>query len=132
MLCMKHKYSMLSMLILGLKQPRNDIDVYLTPLIEDLKHLWDDGVMVYNAHEEEMFNLRAMLYGTINDFPAYSNLSGYNIKGQLRCPICEEGMHLIRLKHGMKNSYIGHRRWLHQDHPYQHLKKIFQWKIRIG
>ena len=36
-LCMKHKYMMLSMLISGPKQPRNDIDVFLAPLIEDLK-----------------------------------------------------------------------------------------------
>jgi len=33
-LCMKRKYMMLSMMISGLRQPRNDIDVYLSPLIE--------------------------------------------------------------------------------------------------
>jgi len=34
---------MLSMMISGPKQPGNDIDVYLNPLIEDMKLLWDDG-----------------------------------------------------------------------------------------
>ena len=43
-LCMKRKYMMLSMLIYGPKKPGNDIDVYLTPLIEDLKFLWENGV----------------------------------------------------------------------------------------
>ncbi|KAL0556194.1 hypothetical protein IC582_004704 [Cucumis melo] len=38
-LCMKRKYMMLSMLISGPKQPGDDIDTYLTPLIEDLKLL---------------------------------------------------------------------------------------------
>lgn len=43
-LCMKRKYMLLSMLISGPKQPGNDIDVYLAPLIEDLKMLWNMGV----------------------------------------------------------------------------------------
>jgi len=36
-LCMKRKYMMLSMMISSPKQLGNDIDVYLNPLIEDLK-----------------------------------------------------------------------------------------------
>jgi len=35
---------MLSMMILGTRQPGNDIDVYLSPLIEDLKFLWDQSI----------------------------------------------------------------------------------------
>ncbi|XP_024200594.1 uncharacterized protein LOC112203928 [Rosa chinensis] len=38
-LCMKRKYMMLTLLISGPKQPGNDIDVYLQPLIDDLKLL---------------------------------------------------------------------------------------------
>ena len=41
---MKRKYMMLSMMISSPKQPWNDIDVYLSPLIEDLKLMWDQGV----------------------------------------------------------------------------------------
>ncbi|CAM8882783.1 unnamed protein product [Rhodiola kirilowii] len=41
---MKRKYMMLSLLISGPRQPGNDIDVYLAPLIEDLKLLWNEGV----------------------------------------------------------------------------------------
>ena len=89
-LCMKRKYMMLSMLISGPKQPGNEIDVYLKPLIGDLKILWENGVEVYDGYWKESFNLRAMLFGTINDFPTYENLSGYSIKDQKACPICEE------------------------------------------
>ncbi|KAL6185460.1 hypothetical protein ACLB2K_041593 [Fragaria x ananassa] len=39
------------------KQPGNDIDVYLQPLIDDLKLLWD-GVDMYDAYSKAMFNLR--------------------------------------------------------------------------
>jgi hypothetical protein len=47
-LCMKRKYLMLTMLISGPKQPGNDIDIYLAPLIEDLKFMWETGVEVYD------------------------------------------------------------------------------------
>src|ERR1051325_5148372 len=62
-LYMKRKYMMLSLLISGPKQPGNDIDVYLEPLIEDLKILWENGVEVYDGYRKESFNLRAMLFG---------------------------------------------------------------------
>ncbi|XP_021733411.1 uncharacterized protein LOC110700209 [Chenopodium quinoa] len=74
-LCMKRKYIMLSMLISGPKQPGNDIDEYLAPLINDLKLLWEEGVEVFDANRNEMFNFRAMLFCTIQDYPAYGNLS---------------------------------------------------------
>ena len=44
-LCMKQKYVMLSIMIVGPRQSGNDIDVYLAPLIEDLRILWEDGVV---------------------------------------------------------------------------------------
>ena len=80
-LCMKQKYMMLSMMISGPKQSRNDIDVYLSPLIEDLKLM---------ELANETFKLHAMLFCTMNDFPAYGNLSSYSVKGHKACPICEE------------------------------------------
>nr|GFA44042.1 hypothetical protein [Tanacetum cinerariifolium] len=40
-LCMKESSFMPTLLIPGLKSPGKDIDVYLRPLIEDLKVLWD-------------------------------------------------------------------------------------------
>ena len=41
-LCMKRKFIMMPVLIPGTKQPGNDIDVYLKPLIEDLPLLWKE------------------------------------------------------------------------------------------
>ena len=67
------------------RQPENDIDVYLSPLIKYLTKLWDGGggVVVFNGYQNETFKLCAMLFCTINDFPAYENLSGYNVKGPI-------------------------------------------------
>jgi len=108
-LCVKRKYMMLSMMISG-PQPENDIDVYLSLLIEDLRLLWDEGVEVFNVYEKVNFNLRALLLWTINDFLAYGNLSGYSVKRHHSCPICEENTSYHQLKYGRKTCYIGHQK----------------------
>ena len=105
----------LSMMISGQKQPENDIDVYLSPLIEDLKLMWDQGVEVFGGFANETFKLHAMLVCTINDFPAYGNLSGYSVKGHKACPICEEDTTSQQLKHGRKTVYLRHRRFLRRS-----------------
>jgi len=62
---------------------------------------------------------------TINDFPSYGNLSGYNVKGHHACPICEEDTSYIQQKHGRKIVYTRHRHFLKPYHPYWQLKKTF-------
>ena len=64
-LCMKRKFIMLSLLILGPRQPRNDIDIYLTPLIENLKIMWEESVAVFNAYYQEKFQIPS--YITLNN-----------------------------------------------------------------
>ena len=58
---MKRKFMMLTLLISGPKQPGNDIDIFLQPLIDDLKMLWDVGVEVYDAYLQEIFTLKDVL-----------------------------------------------------------------------
>ncbi|VVA32225.1 PREDICTED: transposase [Prunus dulcis] len=60
-LCMSKESLMLTLLVPGPKQPGNDIDIYLAPLIDDLKDLWNNGVKVYDAFSKEKFNLKAVL-----------------------------------------------------------------------
>ena len=68
---------MMPVLIVGPKQPGNDIDVYLKPLVDDLLLLWkEEGVAMWDVRAEVHFNLRALLFVTTNDWPALSNLSG--------------------------------------------------------
>jgi len=110
---------MFSMMISSLRQPGNDIDVYLSPLIEDLTKLWDERVVVFDGYRNETFKLRAMLFCTINDFRAYGNLSGYSVKGHRDCPIYEENTSYVQLKHGRKMVYTRHRHFLKAYHPYR-------------
>ena len=78
---MKRKFIMMPVLIQGPKQPGNDIDVYLRPLVEELLQLWNgNGVRTWDEHKQEEFNLHALLFVTINDWPALSYLSGQTNK----------------------------------------------------
>jgi len=52
---------MMSLLIPSPMNPENDIDVYLQPLIEELKELWEKGIVTYDASTKEMFKL----YGSV-------------------------------------------------------------------
>ncbi|XP_057775556.1 uncharacterized protein LOC130994528 [Salvia miltiorrhiza] len=124
-LCMKRKFMMLTLLISGPKQPGNDIDVYLAPLIDDLKDLWEVGVQTYDGYRDQSFTLKSVLLWTINDFPAYGNLSGYLVKGYKGCPICMDNTHSFWLPKSRKMSYRGHRQWLPLSHPYRKQKKAF-------
>ncbi|KAL4564962.1 hypothetical protein LXL04_029041 [Taraxacum kok-saghyz] len=118
-LYMKWKYIMMSLLIQGPTQPGNDIDVYMSPLIDDLKTLWSSGVDVYDAYKKEQFQLRAMIFCTISDFPAYGNLLGYKTKGKKACSVCEDMTSSIWLKNCKKTVYMGHRRFLPKGHRYR-------------
>ncbi|GJS73634.1 transposon, En/Spm-like protein [Tanacetum coccineum] len=117
-LCMKQQSFILSSIIPGEKGPGNDIDVYLQLLIHELKLLWK-GVDAYDAFSKQKFKLRASLMWTINDFPAYANLSGWSTKGRVACLICVNSTRSSWLKYGRKFCYMGHRRWLEKNHKYQ-------------
>ena len=119
---------MVSLLISGPKQPGNDIDVYLAPLIDELKLLWENGVQAFDGHLKEEFTLRAVLLWTINDFPAYGNLSGYSVKGFKGCPICADDTKGEYLKYGQKVVYMNHRRFLPLNHRFRRCQAAFNGK----
>ena len=84
---MKQTFFMLSLLIPGPTALGNDIDIFLKPFIDELNELWEVGVETYDALTKQNFCMRAAIIWTINDFPAYANLSDWSTKGQFSCPI---------------------------------------------
>ena len=49
---------MMPVLIQGPKQPGNDIDVYIRPLVDELLLLWkEEGVRVWDEYKQENFDL---------------------------------------------------------------------------
>lgn len=129
-LCMTQPYMFMTLLIDGPHAPGNDIDVYLRPLIDELKQLWV-GVSTYDAKTNEMFMMRASLLWTINDFPAYANLSGWSTKGKYACPSCHSLTKHYWLRNGRKHCYTGHRRWLPEGHKFRYDKSHFDGTIEL-
>ncbi|WVZ23067.1 hypothetical protein V8G54_001611 [Vigna mungo] len=114
-ICMSKPYMFLTCLIPGPFNPKVGIDVYLEPLIDELKKLWT-GVLTYDISRKQNFILRAMLMWTINDFPAYGMLSGWSTHGKLACPHCME--------HG--KAFRFHRRFLPNDHAFRRNRNAFK------
>ncbi|KAL5562930.1 hypothetical protein UlMin_032677 [Ulmus minor] len=117
-LCMKPEYLMLSLLIPGPQSPEKDMDVFLRPLIEELKELWENGIDTRDAgNDKKVFKMRAALLWTVNDFPARSSLSGWSGQGYKACPTCNEDTPSMRVIG--KTAYFGHRRFLPSTHRWR-------------
>nr|XP_043639273.1 uncharacterized protein LOC122610343 [Erigeron canadensis] len=108
---------MLTLLIPGRDSPGMNIDVFLRPLIDELKLLWDKGVETYDCELKKTFNMRAALLWTINDFPAYGYLSGWTTSGYKACPTCNNDACSIGIRD--KIAYVGHRRFLPTSHSWR-------------
>ncbi|XP_020088912.1 uncharacterized protein LOC109710609 [Ananas comosus] len=124
-LCMKQPNFILSLLIPGPKGPGNDIDVYLQPLVEELIELWEVGVETYDASCKKTFQMHTAVMWTINDFPAYGNLSGWSTYGSFACPSCNVETCSVRLKHSKKFCFMGHRRFLDRSHKFRYDQQSF-------
>ena len=72
----KRKYMMMLILISSPHQPGIDIDVYLRPLVDDLKTLWSDGFDAYDWYKREPCTVRGLLFCTITDLPGGRSMSG--------------------------------------------------------
>lgn len=117
-ICMSQQNLLLTLLIPGPEQPGNNIDIYLQPLVDDLKELWTNGVEVYDAFRNSLFNLRDVLLWTINDYPAYGNVAGCTTKGEFACAVCGPNKCSQWSSLARKTVYLGHRRFLGPNHPW--------------
>jgi hypothetical protein len=131
-MCMKAKNIMLTLLIHGPKAPSNNIDVYLAPLINDLKDLSSDGIQVYDSFFKENFTLRAMLLWSINDYPTLGTLAGCKVKGKQTCNVCGKDTPFRWLKFNRKHVYLSNRKRLRPGHPYRRRRGWFDNTVEEG
>ena len=113
-------YSMWPALVTPLNlPPGKDFDVFLEPLIEELKELWKgvDTFHVLHHDNKKGFTLHAVVLWCIHDFPALSTLSGRTTKGYYTCIYCDKNPLSRRLRH--KLGYLEHRRYLPRNHPWR-------------
>ncbi|KAL3839245.1 hypothetical protein ACJIZ3_023836 [Penstemon smallii] len=95
-MCMKPDNLILSMIIPGPGSPGNNIDIYLQPLVDELKLLYEPGMC-------------AALMWTISDLPALAYISGWSTKGKYGCICCHIETCSKWHKHGRKFCYMDHR-----------------------
>ncbi|GFS41714.1 ribosomal RNA processing Brix domain protein [Actinidia rufa] len=96
------------------KQPGIDIDVYMRPMVDELKELWQTGALTYDAFGREYFRMRAALSWTIHDWPAFGDISGWRTKGHYSCYTCNDEPYFESLR--SKTAYINHRCYLPENH----------------
>ena len=77
-LSVKNENFMLALIVSRRRQVKN-MDVYLQPMVDELKELWD-GINVYNVSrpiaEERIFTLYGMCAYTTHDYPSLGVFSG--------------------------------------------------------
>jgi hypothetical protein len=117
-LCQKRKYLLLTMIISRPKQPGNDIDVFLEPLMEDINILWEDGVNMMDVSLKK-FTLKAIIFVTITDYPGLFSLSK-QIKSKSGCVVYIDSTCYTYLNASKKLVYMRHRRFLDKKHRYRH------------
>jgi hypothetical protein len=71
---------------------------------------------VWDEHKQEEFDLRALLFVTINDWPALSNILGQINKEYKAFTYCLQETESIYLANCKKNVYLLHRRFLSKTH----------------
>ncbi|KAL9687763.1 hypothetical protein QQ045_032170 [Rhodiola kirilowii] len=126
-ICMKKEMNILSMLISGPKSPGKCLNVFMRPLIDELKELWEQGVCTYDRHDGSSFTMKAAVLWTISDFPGLGMLGGLKTKGYKACPSCLDEIDATHLFGRM--SYQGHRRWLPKDHSWRFAANRFNGKV---
>jgi hypothetical protein len=115
----KKFFNMLTLLIPGRSQvPFEYFDVWIRPLIDELKELWE-GVPAYDVLKPEgqrVFKLRAAVLYTTHDFPGYGTVSGAAHQGYVACPPCGDQLRGKYAYESRKITYRDARRWVRPDH----------------
>jgi hypothetical protein len=55
--------------------------------MEDMQELWEHGVNVWDEYKKQHFNLKAIIFYTINGNPARLALTG-QVQGKIGCVVC--------------------------------------------
>lgn len=123
--CMTASLLMLALIIPGPSYPGKDFHVFMEPVYEELIDLFKVGTPTYDASQDEMFQLRAILLFAISDYPGIGIFAGYSVNGEFACITCRDETCSKRLIHGRKYSFMGHRRFLPLDHEFRYNRISF-------
>jgi hypothetical protein len=99
--------------------------------MEDMQKLWEHGVNVWDEYKKEQFNLKAIIFCTINDNPTRLALTG-QVKEKTRCVVCVDQTESIYLSSSSKLVYMRHHRFLPPKHRYCQWRPCFDGTIENG
>jgi hypothetical protein len=103
--CLKHGFVFLALIIPGPKEPMKQMNIFLRPLMEEMKELWQ-GVDAYDSHLKCRFDMRAAYLWSIHDYLAYGKFDSWGVHDRLKCPICIDDTDAFRLQHRKSLSLI--------------------------
>jgi hypothetical protein len=83
--------------------------------MEYMQKLEEHGVNVWDEYKKEHFNLKAIIFCTINDNPARLTLIG-QVKRKIECVNCVHQTESIYLPSSSKLVYMQHHRFLPPKH----------------
>ena len=118
--CMQKQYIFLSLIIPGPEYPGKNMSVFMEPVVDELLHAWEQGIVTYDRALKQNFTMRVAYHTSMHDFPAYGIFCGWSVHGKMPCPICRETLRGCWLKHGRKHSFFDcHRQFLPIDHEFR-------------
>jgi hypothetical protein len=84
---LKQGFIFLALVIPGPKEPKKQMNIFLHPLMEEMKELWQ-GVYAYDSYLKCRFNLRATYLWSIHNYLAHGKFTGRCVHSRLNYPIC--------------------------------------------
>jgi hypothetical protein len=99
--------------------------------MEDVQKLWEHGVNVGDEYKKEHFNLKAIIFCTINDNPARLAHTG-QVKGKIGCVVCVDQTESIYLPSSSNLVYVWHHKFLPPKHRYRQWRSSFDGTIENG
>ena len=77
---MKAENLVLYGLIDGKRKPKS-LEAYLQVLVDDLQHLLQTGIQVYDAATDQVFSCKAMLMTSLQDYIGYRDVGCQKVSG---------------------------------------------------
>jgi hypothetical protein len=131
-MCMKKENIFLTLIVHGPQHPGKNLDVYMEPLYDDLKLLWNEGVRVYDRSVRDTFTLKACYFYSVHDLPALGMVSGHSTHGKFACPVCLRTVSAFWLVNGQKYCWFDcHRQFLPMNHSFRKSLKAFRKRVQV-
>lgn len=111
---------LLSLVIPGPEYPGKNMSVFMEPIVDELLHAWNHGVVTYDRARKQNFSMHVSYLFSNHDLPAYGIFAGWCVHGKMSCPVCKASVQATWLQYGRKYSFFDcHRQFLPTNHSFR-------------